>query len=55
MWRHAMVKLLTVIVFSFLTGFFLGYIRALRLSDEQKRRIKRFFFELKEMPRRTRI
>ena len=50
-----MIKLLIVITLSFLAGYLFGYIRALRLSDKQKRKIKRFFFELKEMPRRTRI
>lgn len=33
-------------------GFVLGYSRALGLSEEERRRVRKALFELKEMPRR---
>jgi hypothetical protein len=43
------------IVLAMATGMVIGFIKALDLSEEQKRRIKKAMFELKELPRRILI
>ena len=35
-----------------LAGFAIGFIKALNLTEEQKRRINKALFELNELPRR---
>ena len=38
---------------AWLAGFAIGFIKALNLTEEQKRRIKKALFELNELPRRV--
>lgn len=46
----ANLKKTLLLVFS--TGMMIGFIKALNLSEERKRRIKKAIFEIKELPRR---
>ena len=36
-------------------GFILGYLKAVYLSEEERRRVQKALFELREMPRRVLI
>ena len=45
----------TAVLLLLITGAAAGFTWAVRLDEEERRRVRKFFFELRELPRRVLI
>ncbi len=46
---------MTVSLLLLMTGALAGFAWAVRMDEEERRRVRKFFFELRELPRRVLI
>jgi len=48
-------NIIKTLLLVFVAGMLIGFMKGLGLTEDQRRRIRKAFFELNELPRRVRI